>query len=295
LTARASRAARPFDPARGRPEPVEGRRIPSITWLSRLGIILCATGAAAACAPKTLKLPDGPSTPLADPSAIVQEAFGHCARVHLLTLEIGLSGKVGTTRLRGRLQAGFRAPDAIRLEAVAPFGAPFFILAGSDDKATLLLPRDERVLTGAKPSAVIQALTGLDLSPADLRAWLVGCPAPTLDVKGARAFGEQWAAIDMAGGRVAFVRRTDRWRLAGETTGQLSIEFVDHAGVQPQRVRIRHDATGATPAVDARLALSQVETNVDLPEAAFTVNVPQNAVPITVEELRSAGPLREIR
>jgi outer membrane biogenesis lipoprotein LolB len=259
--------------------------------VSRLAIVLSVSGAAA-CAPKTLKLPSGPSTPIADSASIVQEAFGHCATIRSLTLEIGLSGKVGKTRLRGRLQAGFRQPDAIRLEAVAPFGAPFFILAGSDDKSSLLLARDERVLSGAKPAEVIGALTGLDLSPADLRAWLVGCPAPTIGVKGARAFGDQWAAIDLANGTVAWLQRTDRWRLAAATADDLSIEFHDHAGSQPQRLRIRHDGTNSTPAVDARLALSQVETNVDLPAEAFTVNVPPSAVPITVEELRQSGPLR---
>ena len=257
------------------------------------GAILGLLCIASACAPKALKLPDGPSTPLDDPSAIVQEAFGHCGALRSLTLEIGLSGKVGTTRLRGRLQAGFRAPDALRLEAVAPFGAPFFILAGTDDKATLLLPRDDRVLTDAKPAAVIDALTGLALSPADLRAWLAGCPGPAIDVKGARAYGQQWAAIDTADGRVAWVRRTDRWRLAAATAGRVSIEFADHVGTQPQRVRIRTEATVSAPAVDARLALSQLETNVELPAAAFTVNVPPNAAPITIEELRASGPLRE--
>jgi outer membrane biogenesis lipoprotein LolB len=278
LTAPAERAARS--------EALIARR-------SRLDVMLCLLCVATACAPKALKLPGGPSTPLDDPSAIVQQAFGHCGAVRSLTIEIGLSGKVGTTRLRGRLHAGFRAPDAIRLEAVAPFGAPFFILAGSDDKATLLLPRDDRLLTDAKPAAVIDALTGLNVSPADLRAWLVGCPGPTIDVKSARAYGEQWAAIDMADGRVAWVQRADRWRLAAATAGRLSIEFADHVGTQPQRVRIRTDATGSAPAVDARLAVSQVETNVELPAAAFTVNVPPNAVPITVEELRASGPLRD--
>jgi outer membrane biogenesis lipoprotein LolB len=249
----------------------------------------------AGCAPKTLTLPTGPSTPISDPSAIVRDAVDHCKDVRSLTLEIGLSGKVGKTKLRGRLQAGFRAPDAIRLEAVAPFGAPFFILAGSDDKATLLLPRDERVLSGAKPGAVIDALTGLDVSPADLRAWLVGCAGPAAAAKGARAFGDAWVAIDMSDGSVAWAQRTDQWRLAAATSGALSIEFHDYMGTQPQRIRIRHEATGSRLAVDARLALSQVETNVELPEAAFTVNVPSNAVPITVDELRASGPLRDLR
>jgi outer membrane biogenesis lipoprotein LolB len=267
-----------------------------VFFIARLAcrcVIACLTCVAAACAPKALKLPEGPSTPLADPSSIVRDTLGHCTDVHSLTLEMGLSGRVGKTRLRGRLQAGFREPDAIRLEAVAPFGAPFFILAGSDDKATLLLARDNRVLAGAKPSEVIDALTGLDLSPADLRAWLVGCPAPTIDVKAARAFGEHWVAIDTADGRVAWLQRTDRWRIAAATVQQFSIEFLDHAGTQPQRLRIRHEAGGTTPAVDARLAVSQIETNVELPAEAFTVTVPQNAVPITVDELRASGPLRD--
>ena len=149
------------------------------------------------------------------------------------------------------------------------------------------------MLADADPGAVIDALAGLDLSPADLRAWIAGCPGPAIDVKAARNYGQQWAAIDTAGGRVAWVQRTDRWRLAAVTADQLSVEFSGHMGTQPQRVRIRHEAIASAPAVDARLALRQVETNVELPAAAFTVNVPPHAVPITLEELRSSGPLRD--
>ena len=83
--------------------------------------------------------------------------------------------------------------------------------------------------------------------------------------------------------------------MAALNQGRLSVEFADYAGTQPQRIRIRHDASGIAPAVDARLALSQVETNVELPAAAFTVIVPSNAAPITVDELRASGPLRDVR
>jgi outer membrane biogenesis lipoprotein LolB len=244
------------------------------------------------CAPKSLQLPGGASTPLADPSPVIHEALGHCTNLQSLTLEIGLSGKVGLTRLRGRLQAGFAAPGAIRLEAVAPFGAPFFILAGSESKATLFLPRDDRVLADARPAAVLEALTGLELSPADLRAWLAGCPAAPLDVQAARSYGADWVAIDIGPGRVAWVHRTDRWRLAATSDDGLSVEFADHEGVQPTRVRIRRAATDTSSGVDARLALSQVEVNVTLPSEAFAVGVPPTATPITLEDLRSSGPLR---
>jgi outer membrane lipoprotein-sorting protein len=39
--------------------------------------------------------------------------------------------------------------------------------------------------------------------------------------------------------------------------------------------------------------MSQVETNVDLDESAFTVSVPSDAERITLEELRQNGPLGE--
>ena len=45
--------------------------------------------------------------------------------------------------------------------------------------------------------------------------------------------------------------------------------------------------------MDLTARLSQIETNVDLEKAAFTVDVPRGALPITLEELRDAGPLRD--
>ena len=58
--------------------------------------------------------------------------------------------------LRGRVLAGIAAPGRLRLEAVAPFGPPVFILAASGTSATLLLPRDNRVLTGEPASAILR-------------------------------------------------------------------------------------------------------------------------------------------
>ena len=52
--------------------------------------------------------------------------------------------------MRGRAIAGFDLPGSLRLEGVAPFGPPAFILAGRDEAATLLLPRENRVLREEK-------------------------------------------------------------------------------------------------------------------------------------------------
>jgi hypothetical protein len=43
--------------------------------------------------------------------------------------------------------------------------------------------------------------------------------------------------------------------------------------------------------VDLTAALSQIETNKDLEDAAFNVTVPPGADPISLDELRAAGPL----
>jgi len=43
--------------------------------------------------------------------------------------------------------------------------------------------------------------------------------------------------------------------------------------------------------VDLTVGLSQIETNKDLEDAAFNVNVPSDAEAITLDELRESGPL----
>src|SRR6476646_11200910 len=101
-----------------------------------------------------------------------------CAGVRTLTAEIALSGRAGRQKLRGRVIAGFARPASMRLEGVAPFGPPGFILVSRGGDATLLLPREERVVTGASPEDVLGALTGVALAPADLHAVLTGCVLP---------------------------------------------------------------------------------------------------------------------
>ena len=82
----------------------------------------------AACAPPLLKLPSGPGAIAGDGRAAMEEATAACRRVSNITLEMSVAGSVGGHRLRGRLLAGLARPDSIRLEAVAPFGQPVFIL-----------------------------------------------------------------------------------------------------------------------------------------------------------------------
>ena len=45
-------------------------------------------------------------------------------------------------------------------------------------------------------------------------------------------------------------------------------------------------------AVDLSAGIDQAETNIDLEAAAFNVNVPADARPLSVDTLRANGPLR---
>ena len=174
---------------------------------------------------------------------------------------------------------------------MAPFGAPAFILVARGENATLLLPRDEpRVLRGAKPEDILGALTGVALGPADLQAILTGCVVPMPQARDARRHANGWASIDLAGGATIYLEPArGGWTLRAARRAGWQIEYPAWNGNFPQSVRLQ--ATQPDVNVDLTAALSQIETNKDLEEAAFTVNVPPGADPITLDELRSSGPL----
>src|SRR5262245_19766228 len=125
------------------------------------GILLCALSLAFTnCAARRITFPTDPGTPLPGAAAVEQQIFAGCRGVRTITTELGLSGRAGSQRLRGRVIAGFERPASMRLEGVAPFGPPAFILVTRGDAATLLLPRDNGVLRGARAEEILGALTG---------------------------------------------------------------------------------------------------------------------------------------
>ena len=214
-----------------------------------------------------------------------------CTGVRTLTAEIGMSGRAGRQRLRGRVVAGFARPASMRLEGVAPFGAPAFILVARGENATLLLPRDEpRVLRGPKPEDILGALTGVALGPADLQAILTGCVVPAPQAMEARRHANGWASIDLAGGaRLYLEPARGGWTLRAATRAGWQIEYPAWSADFPQSVRLQSSQPDVN--VDLTAALSQIEINKDLEDAAFTVNVPPGADPIMLDELRDSGPL----
>lgn len=215
-----------------------------------------------------------------------------CTGVRTLTAEIGMSGRAGRQKLRGRVVAGFARPSSMRLEGVAPFGPPAFILVARGESATLLLPRDQpRVLRGAKPEDILGALTGVTLGPADLQAILTGCVVPAPQPVDGRRHANGWASIDLIGGTILYLQPAAQhmWALRAAKREGWQIEYPSWSGNFPQTVRLQ--STQPDVNVDLTATLSQIETNKDLEDAAFNVTVPPDADPITLDELRDSGPL----
>jgi hypothetical protein len=178
----------------------------------------------------------------------------------------------------------------MRLEGVAPFGQPAFILAVRNSTAVLLLPRDSRVVRGEKAEAILGALIGVSLAPADLQAMLTGCVVPDSKPESGRLHENNWATITLTTGARMYLRRTSRWELRAAQRDGWQIEYSTGQGRFPQSVRLVSDAQALR--VDLAASLSQVEANVDIDPAAFTVDVPASASPMSLNELRNSGPLR---
>jgi hypothetical protein len=252
----------------------------------------------ASCAP-LMKLPSGAGAPISDAAEALGEATTACRAVSTITAEIAVNGSVGGRRFRARLLAGLSAPSSARLEAVAPYGQPLFFFVARDGDATLLLPRDDRVLEHGRPEAVLEAIAAVPLDAAELRIALTGC-AVAPDAAHARQPGDDWRVVPdgerdlylhrdshLAGWRVvAAVHRdssTPAWR--AEYGG---FETAVRAGGLPRTIRL---VSLGSDRFDLRLMLSQVEINEKLDDGTFKIRVPVTATPITLSELRTAGPL----
>jgi len=247
---------------------------------------------AVACGPTRLTLPTDAGAALPDFQTVHDSVSRACRGARTLTAELALSGHAGRTKLRGRVVAGFERPVSMRLEGVAPFGPPAFILVARGGDATLLLPRDERVLAGATPEDVLGAITGVSLAPADLHAILTGCVVPDPAPRGGRVHANGMASIDLEGGATLYLARVNgAWQPRAASRQGWSVQYSDWQGGFPRGVVLR-SVDGALD-VELSAAVSQLEANVPIDAAAFTVTIPSSTTRLTLDELRQAGPLRD--
>jgi hypothetical protein len=258
------------------------------------GIPVLVAIAAASCGAPLMKLPAGPGAPASDAVEALAQATAVCRGIRTLTAEVAASGKVSGQRFRVRLSAGVAAPASARLEAVAPFGPPIFILAAANDEATLLLPRDDRVLQRGRSADVLDAVAGVPLSAADLHAVLTGC-APAATRAEGRELGADWRLVNDTTAGALYLHRqaaSQPWQLVSVVRRAWRVDYRDPLNGLPRAIRVTSVAGDRDPdaSFDVTLALSQVETNVALGDDVFRVDVPRTAKPITLDELRHARP-----
>lgn len=206
---------------------------------------------------------------------------------------MALSGHAGSTKLRGRIDAGFEAPARARLEGIAPFGKPVFILVADDARGALVLPREDRVLSDAPPDRIIEALAGVPLGADTLRTIVSGCGFGVTGALGdGRRFTNGWVAGQTGDETVYLRQAAGGWQMASATRGALAVTYDDYAGGRPATVRIRATSADRVTA-DLTLRVSEVEINTTLDPRTFdiTPDLPPQPVPLTLEELRRAGPL----
>lgn len=262
--------------------------------MRRAPAVALAALLASSCGAGLMKLPPEPGTPATDAREALAEATTACNRVLSLTAEIAVSGSVGGQRLRATLNVGVLHPDLIRLEAFA-LGQPIFLFVARGADATLLLRRDNRVLEHGPPDAILQAVTGVPLKSFTLKTLLTGCTT-TADWGKGQELGPDWRLLPDIDGAVYLHRaaRQGAWQLVAArhrdpAGGEWRADYRDPRDGVPGEIRL---TSADQKRFDLRLVLSQVETQVTLePEALLRVQIPPSADPITLEELRRAGPL----
>ena len=281
--------------------PVRGRAA-----LARVPFVMLVALLSTSCGARLMKLPAGPGSPAPDMSQVLSEATAGCRDVTTLTAEVGVSGSVQGRRLRARLLVGLERPASARVEAFA-FGQQILILVSRADEATLLLTRDNRVLRRGRPAEILEAVAGVPLDASNLRTTLLGCDAAVMNDAGGstpgaaraavegRRIGEDWRVATEGSSELYFQRQAPdrRWRLVAALHRRPNrafwrAEYRDFENDLPRTLRL---VDSESRRFDLRLALSQVELNTALPNAAFEVNIPPTADPITLEELRETGPI----
>src|SRR6188768_3061448 len=209
--------------------------------MRRLTFVICYLLFVISCAARTPPRPTGPPTP--DPSAAdaFVAATASCKGFRSIEGELSLSGRAGNERVRGRILTGLESGGAVRLEAVAPFGAPFFVLAGRAERATLVLPREHRVLKDTAVADVLERLTGLTLGADDLRLIVSGCLVERAEPSDGRQWGGGWRAVTIGPERIAYLRlQNGQQVLAAADYGPWHVDYSGHAGGFPRLVRVRN-------------------------------------------------------
>ncbi|BCS34649.1 hypothetical protein TBR22_A38770 [Luteitalea sp. TBR-22] len=248
----------------------------------------------AGCAPKVVvQTPAGSGAPVADLAAVQALVAAACTEPEALTVDLRLSGRIDGERVRGTLQAGVSG-DSVRLEGIAPFGAPVFVLAGRPGQAVLLLPREPAVARGADPAELLDAVVGVPFGPADLRALVAGCGVAGRTVRQAATFPGEWTRVTVDKARVIWLRGRAGGRpvVVAASDGAWEVSYTRADAAWPTAIRLRRVEAGRV-VTDAAFAVDGPEALPALPPGALDVAIPAGTREVTLADLRTSRELRQ--
>jgi hypothetical protein len=258
--------------------------------IARLTGLLASALAATACGHAMFAPPAGPGVPVANPEAAWTEATRGCGAARTYSAAMRVSGRAGEQRIWPlALDVAVAVDRSIYMGATVA-GRSIFVLAGTAGQATLWLRREERSVT-APPADILEAILGIPLPPERLVALFTGCVTTDQVVSAASQRGRVMT-IDTTDARVHLERRDSGWQTrAGESEGFV-VEFARESSSFPQKIWIR-SAAGREPRVAIDVTVSDLEVNGAIPPRVFSPPAGAAAAqPMTIEELRAAGPLK---
>lgn len=253
--------------------------------------LLVVSSLASGCAHATFVVPAGPGEPAPDAPSAWASASAGCADVQAFVAGARASGKVGTQRVWPvSLEVAVNASDSIYLSATVA-GNSVFVLAGTGNRASLWLRHDNRVVA-ATPAEIMEAVVGVSLSPRQLLGILTGCVTPSAEPAGAVRH-KDLISMSTPDGRVYLSQVARQWQVRAATTNAFLVEFERRAGRQPDDVWITSRGAGSLPA-SLHLAITDGQANAPIPPTVFQLPPAANsAAPMTLEELRAAGPWKD--
>jgi len=249
--------------------------------------VLLGTG----CAARVFTPPTGPSVLFAEAAEAWSQATTACRDAQRYVVsQMRVQGWVGSRDqpIARTMSGAVTRTDDIYLE-LRMFGSTVFQMGGATGQSVFVLPSETRVLR-APTRDIVAALTGLQWGGRELLDVLTGCVAPPDGrVTGARTGA--YLSVPLSASTTAWLReREGRWQVHAARISEWLVEYKAYQGAWPAEVRVT--STGATP-LDLRFTLSQLHINVDLPPETFVVPVADHFLPMTLDELRSIGPLRD--
>lgn len=242
---------------------------------------------ASACGPAHVVLPSGTPEPAPEAADVWSAIATRCDRISSYRATLAMSGRIGDQRIRFKsvaIGAAVTRAGEIGLEARLS-GQLLFRLGGSSEHVTLLLPQDSRIVE-APAADVLDALVGLRLTPPRLLAVLDGCISPVPTMMRAGRYGRT-LKIDTADSSV-FVESPSGAGTAYVRAGTFDQFQVTYRKIEAggPRELVIESMPGHLPVIAVTLAVRDFAVNPDLGPALFTVTVPPDGRPMSLDELR---------